>query len=122
MPCHSRLRFAGTEYPALVNLPTNNSGAALGNIIQNNISYINAMWINWQDNAKTNVTVANNFTSGYPLFVNYSQPQLGPLTNSPAWALGFQPIPMNIGVITPPPTAVKSWASAALDSSLKELG
>ena len=85
------------EYPALVTIATNNPGAALGNIIQNNISYNNAVWINWLYGAQTNVTVVDNFTSGDPLFVNNSQPQLGLLTNSPVWALGFQPIPTNFG-------------------------
>ncbi|HUD46779.1 MAG TPA: right-handed parallel beta-helix repeat-containing protein, partial [Candidatus Baltobacteraceae bacterium] len=93
------------EYPALVPLPTNNPGAAVGNIIQNNISYSNALWISWQDNAQTNVMVTNNFTSGDPLFVNSLQPQLGLLTNSPVWGFGFQPIPSNIiGARPLPPT------------------
>jgi hypothetical protein len=95
-------------YPPLVILPTNNPGAALGNIIQNNISYSNAAWIDWEDNAQANVTVTNNFASGNPLFVNFSQPQLSFLTNSPVWALGFQPIPLNrFGPLPFPPTGLR---------------
>ena len=84
-----------TQYPALVSLPTNNPAAALGNVIQNNVFYANANLFVWGDGAQTNVAVANNFTNGDPQFVKYAQRQFGLLTNSPVWALGFQPIPMN---------------------------
>ena len=84
-----------TQYPALVSIATNNPGAALGNIVRNNISYSNAMWVYWEDGAQTNVTVANNLTAGDPQFVNYAQRNFTLSTNSPVWALGFQPIPMN---------------------------
>ena len=82
------------EYPGLVLLPTNNPGAALGNVIQSNISYSNAVWINWGDNAETNALTVNNFTNGDPQFVNYAQRNFTLSTNSPVWALGFQQIPM----------------------------
>jgi hypothetical protein len=96
------------EYPALVSIATNNPGAALGNVILNNISYSNAAWISFHYGAQTNVTVANNYTSGDPLFLNYSQRQFGLATNSPAWALGFQPIPMNgFGPVLLPATGLK---------------
>jgi hypothetical protein len=95
------------EYPALVSIATNNPGAALGNIIQDNISCNNAVWINWLNGAQNNVTETNNFTSGDPLFVNCSQPQFGLLPNSPVWALGFQPIPASgIGPMPLPPTGM----------------
>jgi hypothetical protein len=96
------------EYPALVSLPTNNPGAALGNVIQNNISYNNAMWFFSPDYAQTNIAFVNNFTNGDPLFVNYSQRQFGLATNSPVWALGFQPIPMNrSGPVPPAPAGLR---------------
>jgi hypothetical protein len=107
MPCQTPPW--SSEYPALVTLPTNNPGAALGNIIQNNVSYntqAGYSWIEWWNDAQTNVTVTDNFTSGDPLFVNSSQPRLGLLPNSPVWALGFQPIPMNFGPIPLPPTGM----------------
>jgi hypothetical protein len=97
-----------TKYPALVSIATNNPAATLGNIIQNNISYSNTAWIGWFYGAQTNVAVANNFTSGDPQFVNYAQRQFGLATNSPAWALGFQPIPMNrFGPVPPPPASLR---------------
>jgi hypothetical protein len=83
------------EYPGLVSILTNNIGAALGNIIQNNISYSNTQWINWGDNAQTNVAVVNNFTVGDPRFVDYAHRNFNLSATSPVWALGFAPIPMN---------------------------
>jgi hypothetical protein len=97
-----------SEYPALVSIATNNPAAALGNIIQNNLSYSNTAWIGWLYGAQTNVTVTSNFTSGDPQFVSYAQRQFGLSTNSPVWALGFQPIPMNrFGPVPARPRGVK---------------
>jgi hypothetical protein len=83
------------QYPALVSVATNNPAAALGNVIQNNISYSNAVWIHCYDGVETNLTVMGNFTNGDPLFVNYGARNFTLSTNSPAWVLGCQPIPMN---------------------------
>jgi parallel beta-helix repeat protein len=96
------------QYPALVSIATNNPGAALGNIIRNNISYNNGAWINSYNGALTNLAIANNFTSGDPLFVNYGARNFTLSTNSPAWVLGFQPIPMNaFGPVLLPATGLK---------------
>ncbi|MCX6929396.1 MAG: right-handed parallel beta-helix repeat-containing protein, partial [Verrucomicrobia bacterium] len=62
-----------TEYPALASILSNHPELALGNVISTNISYNNgSAWIVWEEHANTNVTVMNNFTSGDPLFVDYS--------------------------------------------------
>jgi hypothetical protein len=82
------------QYPALVGIATNNPGAALGNVIQQNICY-NAPWLQLLDNVGSVLSITNNFTTGDPQFVNYAQRQFGLSTNSLVWTLGFQPIPMN---------------------------
>jgi hypothetical protein len=59
--------------------------------------------------AQTVVSVeTNNFTNGDPLFVDYAKGNFALLTNSPAWALGFQPIPLSrIGLGLLPPQELK---------------
>jgi hypothetical protein len=87
------------QYPALVSIATNNPGAALGNVIQQNICY-NGQWLQLVENASAVMQITNNFTSGDPQFVNYPQRNFNLLTSSPAWALGFQPIPVTrIGAV-----------------------
>ena len=95
------------QYPPLVSIATNNPGAALGDVIQNNISYSNAAWVLLSDGAETNLTVLGNFTSGDPQFVNCAQRDFTLSSNSPALSLGFQPIPMNrFGPVPLPPSGV----------------
>jgi hypothetical protein len=84
-----------TEYPALVSILTNSPGFALGNVIEQNISYSNGMWLQLYDNAGSVLNVMNNFTVGDAQFVDYAHRNFNLSTNSPVWALGFQPIPMN---------------------------
>lgn len=96
------------QYPALVSIATNNPGAALGNVIQQNISYSNGTWLQLYDDAASVVNVTNNFANGNPQFVNYAQRNFTLSTNSPLWVLGFQPIPMNrFGPVPPRPSGLR---------------
>jgi hypothetical protein len=82
------------RYPALVNILNDEPALAKGNVIQQNIRY-GGSWLRLLDNVATVLTGTNNFASGDPLFVSYSQRQFGLLANSPALTLGFQPIPQS---------------------------
>lgn len=107
MPFQSNATWV-SQYPSLVLLPTNNPAAALGNVIQANISFSNTAWVVYYDGAQTNVTSTNNLTSADPLFANYAQRNFTLATNSPAWPLGFQPIPMNkFGPVPGPATDLR---------------
>lgn len=88
------------QYPAILSLSTNHPQynhpeLALSNVISCNISYSNIDWLYNQNGAETNLTVVNNLTNTDPLFVNYSGRNFYLLRSSPAWALGFQWIPIS---------------------------
>jgi len=100
------------EYPPLVSIATNNPGASLGNVIQSNICYSNAAWFFSFDYSQTNMAFVNNFTSGDPQFVDYSQRNFSLSSNSPVWGLGFQPIPANrFGPVPPGPRNLRLLGS-----------
>jgi hypothetical protein len=82
-----------TQYPDLVTMLTDHPYLAISNVIATNIFYHNLSDVTWAWGAQTNTAVLNNLTNTDPLFVNYSQRNFALLTNSPAWALGFQAIP-----------------------------
>jgi hypothetical protein len=92
-----------TQYPDLVTMLANHPYLAISNVIATNIFYNNRSDITWAWGAQTNTAVLNNLTNTDPLFVNYSQRNFALLTNSPAWALGFQAIPRSgFGPQSPP--------------------
>lgn len=119
------------QYPALATItngpyvPWTNTCLAMGNVIGTNVfwncytntvgSYSGAYW-KWLHNADTNATVSGNLTNADPLFVDYANRNFALQTNSPAWALGFQPIPTSgFGpepLPPPPPSANIGSANA----------
>lgn len=84
---------------------TNNSlvGNVCWNFYTNAVAPYTGECFRWEDIAgpcaaaanQTNAIVLNNLTNADPLFVNYSQRNYYLLRSSPAWALGFQWIPIS---------------------------
>jgi len=96
------------RYPPLVNILNDEPAEAKGNVISDNVQY-QGKWTRLSDNVQSVLTITNNFISGDPLFLDYSNRifQLG--SNSPVWAMGFQPIPLKkIGLPLFPPKTLKA--------------
>ena len=69
--------------------------APVGNIIRSNIS-VGGRWDGIQNAAKKYVTVENNLIDEDPHFVNADKGDYRLRPDSPAFALGFEPIPYEL--------------------------
>lgn len=83
-----------SRYPLLQTIPTNYPQLAWNNVMATNISYNNLSFGYYEQNANTNTTVVNNLTNSDPLFVDYAARDFNLQAGSPAWALGWQRIPL----------------------------
>jgi hypothetical protein len=95
------------RYPALVNILDKEPKAPEGNVIARNICW-GGTWDGMQDQAEKYVTIENNLIQEDPHFVDVENKDFRLKDDSPAFALGFQPIPIEkIGLYESPDRA--SW-------------
>ncbi|MBU6403025.1 MAG: right-handed parallel beta-helix repeat-containing protein, partial [Verrucomicrobia bacterium] len=82
-----------THYPALADILQDDPAQPKGNRILRNVC-VGGRWLDLLDHLTTNaVTVADNFVDGDPGFVSQVKRDFRLKKASPAWRLGFQPIP-----------------------------
>ena len=87
-----------TQYPGLVNLLDDDPMAPKGNLIARNIC-VGGKWGSFGAKAKPLVTFTDNLLDEDPLFVDPENLDFRLRKDSPAWKLGFHPIPFDkIGV------------------------
>ncbi|MBT4817864.1 MAG: hypothetical protein HN742_30415 [Lentisphaerae bacterium] len=99
------------QYPSLVSILEDEPMAPKGNVIARNIC-IGGKWGSFGAKAKPLVTFTDNLLEEDPLFVDAEKLDFRLRKNSPAWALGFEPIPFGkIGVYDAPERA--SWPVAS---------
>ena len=95
------------RYPALVTILDKEPKAPEGNVITRNICW-GGEWDGMQDEAEKYVTIENNLIQEDPHFVDAENKDFRLKDDSPAFALGFQPIPIEkIGLYESPDRA--SW-------------
>jgi hypothetical protein len=84
------------RYPQLIRLFEDpNTAMPLGNSIVRNVSYSCVKWIDYQDKlTDKTIHVQDNFTEGDPGFVDSAHGNFQLRDDSPAYKLGFKPIPM----------------------------
>ncbi|OGV68283.1 MAG: hypothetical protein A3K19_08070 [Lentisphaerae bacterium RIFOXYB12_FULL_65_16] len=86
------------RYPQLLHLFDGNPAEPQGNIIARNVCW-GGKWDNIDGKAKPFQTIQNNLLDQDPKFVDYEHQNFQLRDDSPAWALGFQRIPIDkIGV------------------------
>ncbi|MBT3288571.1 MAG: hypothetical protein HN380_14585, partial [Victivallales bacterium] len=96
-----------TQYPNLVNILDDEPMAPKGNVIARNIC-VGGKWGSFGAKAKPLVTFTDNLLDEDPLFVDADGLDFRLRKDSPAWKLGFKPIPVDrIGVYKDPSRA--SW-------------
>jgi hypothetical protein len=96
-----------TQYPSLVNILDDEPMAPKGNVIARNIC-VGGKWGSFGAKAKPLVTFTDNLLDEDPLFVDADGLDFRLRKDSPAWKLGFKPIPVDrIGVYKDPSRA--SW-------------
>jgi len=95
------------RYPALAVILEGEPKAPEGNVIARNISW-GGKWDGMQEVTKQYLTVENNLIDEDPLFVDAENKDFRLRDDSPAFALGFEPIPFEkIGLYESPDRA--SW-------------
>lgn len=96
-----------TRYPALVNLLAEDPAAPRGNVIARNIC-VGGKWDDFEAAARPLLTLRDNLVGMDPRFVDAAAGNLDLRDDSPAFALGFQRIPVrSIGLYADPLRA--SW-------------
>lgn len=80
------------RYPELVNILEDEPAAPKGNVITRNISW-GGKWDDIDPVARPYVTVTNNLVDQNPLFEDKPPKSFRLLAASPAYAIGFEPIP-----------------------------
>ena len=96
-----------TRYPELATVETGDPYAPEGNIVARNVSW-GGKWDGVQAQARPYVTFEDNLIDVDPLFVNPKKLDFRLKKSSPAWDIGFQPIPIEtIGLYQDPLRA--SW-------------
>ncbi|HOD50025.1 MAG TPA: right-handed parallel beta-helix repeat-containing protein [Candidatus Hydrogenedentes bacterium] len=95
------------RYPALVTILDKEPKAPEGNVIARNICW-GGEWDGMQDDAEKYVTLENNLIQEDPHFMDADNKDFRLKEDSPAFALGFEPIPIEkIGLYESPDRA--SW-------------
>lgn len=81
------------RYPTLVNILEDEPAAPKGNIIRRNVC-VGGRWLDIEKRAQLYVVIGDNLIGIDPLFVNPSKHDFRLLPESPAFKLGFKPIPI----------------------------
>ncbi|MDH7569279.1 MAG: right-handed parallel beta-helix repeat-containing protein, partial [Armatimonadota bacterium] len=81
------------RYPQLVNIWEDEPAAPKGNVIARNI-YFGGRWEGIEGRARPLITFVDNLLEGDPRFVDPKRLDFRLRKDSPAWKLGFKPIPM----------------------------
>lgn len=96
-----------TRYPQLQTVLANEPMAPVGNIVRSNVC-VGGRWDGIQNAARKYTTIENNLVDEDPHFVNAAKGNYRLRPDSPAFALGFEPIPYEkIGCYRSPERA--SW-------------
>jgi hypothetical protein len=82
------------RYPSLVNILDDEPMVPKGNIVARNISW-KGRWDEIEDKARPHVTLEDNLVGVDPLFVDEENQNFALREDSPAYKLGFKPIPMD---------------------------
>jgi hypothetical protein len=94
-----------TRFPQLVNILSDDSMAPKGNVIARNIC-VGGRWGDFEDKAKPLVTFRDNLLDTDPHFVDAAHGDYRLRPDSPAFKLGFQPLPLEkIGLYLSPERA-----------------
>jgi hypothetical protein len=80
------------RYPKLVNIQDDEPAAPKGNVVARNVSF-GGRWDNIVDEARPYITVTDNLVDQDPLFEDKPPKSFRLRANSPAYAIGFKPIP-----------------------------
>ncbi|MCF7974804.1 MAG: right-handed parallel beta-helix repeat-containing protein [Phycisphaerae bacterium] len=81
------------KYPGLVTLLDDDPGLPKGNVVRRNISY-GGTWLDVESKALPLIAFEDNLVDTDPQFVNPRTQDFRLRSDSPAFALGFQPIPV----------------------------
>ena len=96
-----------TRYPEMQTILTNNPMAPVGNVFRRNVAWQGA-WDDIEKKARPWLTFENNLTNADPHLANAKTLDFHLRKDSPAWAIGFKPIPLeHIGLYKDPLRA--SW-------------
>ena len=82
-----------TKYPTLVNILDDEPGSPKGNVIRRNISF-GGKWLRAADKTMPHIKFENNLVDTDPHFFDPSRQDFRLRTDSPAFPLGFQQIPI----------------------------
>jgi len=81
------------KYPGLVNILDDAPGLPKGNVVRHNISY-GGTWLDVESKALPLITFEDNLVDTDPHFVDPQTQDFRLQSDSPAFSLGFQPIPV----------------------------
>jgi hypothetical protein len=96
-----------SRYPEMLTLPDQKPGTPFNNLVARNIC-VGGKWLDVDGGAKPGVTVVDNLTEQDPQFVDAKHLDFRLKPTSPAFKLGFKPIPIEkIGLYASPDRA--SW-------------
>jgi hypothetical protein len=82
-----------TRYPELQTILTNNPMAPMGNVFRCNVCW-GGRWDDIEAKARPCISLENNLLDTDPHLVNTNRLDFRLRKDSPAWAIGFKPIPM----------------------------
>ena len=100
-----------SRYPGMLTLPDQQPSSPFNNLVARNIC-VGGQWADIEAGAKPGVKFVDNLTDQDPLFVNAATHDFRLKPGSPAFKLGFKPIPVeNIGIYQDPRRA--SWPVVA---------
>jgi hypothetical protein len=90
------------RYPKLVNILEDDPAVPKGNVVARNISF-GGRWDEIEKEARTHVTMTDNLIDQDPLFEETPPKSFRLRESSPAYDLGFKPIPFEqIGLVADP--------------------
>jgi hypothetical protein len=96
-----------TRYPEMQTILTNNPMAPMGNIFRRNVCWL-GRWDDIEDKARPCLTLQENLIGKDPHLVDAKRLDFRLRKDSPAWSIGFKPIPLaKIGLYQDPLRA--SW-------------
>ena len=99
-----------TRYPELVHIRDQHPAEPLGNKILRNVSF-GGKWIDLEKTAEAGAKIEYNLVDQDPGFVDAANLNFQLKSDSPAWALGFQRIPIEkIGLYDDPFRAARPTA------------